>query len=247
MADTPVYAVLGATGGIGSALTRSLAATGARLALGARSVDKLRDLAGETGAAAYTLDATQLGGVQSFVQSVLDQYGRLDGIANCVGSIILKPAHLTSEEEFEQTLRLNLHSAFFVVKTCTKVMQKQKSGSIVLVSSIAAHYGLQNHEAIAAAKGGVASLVRAAAASYAHRGVRVNAVSPGLVRTPMAARLTASEAAEQQSAKMHALGRIGEPTDVAPMIHHLLDAEKSGWITGQVISVDGGFATVKPR
>jgi NAD(P)-dependent dehydrogenase (short-subunit alcohol dehydrogenase family) len=119
-------------------------------------------------------------------------------------------------------------------------------GSVVLVSSSAAHVGLANHEAIAAAKGGVEALVRAAAATYAPRGIRVNAVAPGLVRTPLSARITENPAGEKASVAMHALGRLGEPADVAAAIQWLLGPD-SGWVTGQVQRVDGGLATVRPR
>ena len=213
-----VHLILGATGGIGSVVTRRLAAQGHDLVIAARTEADLSTLAGETGAAAFTLDATNFAGVESVVQYAVEQHGRLDGIVNCVGSILLKPAHLTSEDEFAETIALNLNTAFFAVKAGAKAMQSNKDpkgGSIVLMSSVAAEYGLPNHEAIAAAKGGVSALARSAAASYAKRQIRVNAVAPGLVRTPLAGRLVASEQAEQASAKMHALGRIGEPEDVA--------------------------------
>jgi 3-oxoacyl-[acyl-carrier protein] reductase len=122
----------------------------------------------------------------------------------------------------------------------------QAGGSIVLSSSAAARVGLANHEAIAAAKAGVIGLMLSAAASYAPRGIRVNCVAPGLVRTPLTARTTANEASLAASTGMHALGRIGEPEDVAAAIAWLLDPAQ-GWVTGQVIGVDGGLATVRPR
>lgn len=245
----PVYLILGATGGIGSVLTRRLAGH-ADLVLGARSEAPLHDLADETGATAHTLDATRYEEVQGVVDAAVERHGRIDGAVNLVGSILLKPAHLTSTDEFGETLALNLHTAFHLVKAATRTMQKNKApegGSIVLMSSVAARLGLANHEAIAAAKGGVSGLTRAAAATYAPRHIRVNAVAPGLVRTPMSARLTSTDAAEEASAKMHALGRIGEPGDVVDILHFLLDPERSGWVTGQVLSIDGGFSTVRPR
>ena len=117
---------------------------------------------------------------------------------------------------------------------------------MVLVSSVAARLGLTNHEAIAAAKAGVSGLVLAAAASYAARGIRVNAVAPGLVRTPLTARLTQNEATLKASVAMHPLGRIGEPADIASAIEWLLNPAQ-GWVTGQVLSVDGGMGAVRPR
>jgi NAD(P)-dependent dehydrogenase (short-subunit alcohol dehydrogenase family) len=245
----PVYLILGATGGIGSALTRKLAPS-TDLVLGARTEDDLRALADETGATPHTLDATQYDEVQRVVDAAVEQHGRIDGAINLVGSILLKPAHLTSTDEFAETIALNLNSAFFLVKAAARAMQRNKDpegGSIVLMSSVAARLGLANHEAIAAAKGGVIGLTKAAAASYAPRQIRINAVAPGLVRTPMSERLTSSEAAEKASAQMHPLGRIGEPDDLVDALQFLLDRNRSGWVTGQVLSVDGGFATVRPR
>ena len=244
--SNPVVLVLGATGGIGAAVARRLSARGARLVLGARDADRLAALAAETGGLAVPLDATRPDEVKAAADRALAEYGRLDGAANLVGSILLKPAHLTSPEEFEQTLQLNLYTAFNLVRAAAKAMYGT-GGSIVLMSSAAAGVGLANHEAIAAAKAGVEGLARSAAATYAPRGIRVNAVAPGLVRTPLAARLLATPAAEEASAKMHALGRVGEPDDLVGMLALLLDRAQAGWITGQTISVDGGFATVRPR
>ena len=119
-------------------------------------------------------------------------------------------------------------------------------GSVVLVASAAARLGLANHEAVAAAKGGVISLALSAAATYAAKKLRVNCVAPGLVRTPLTARITGSPPAEQASVAMHALGRLGEPEDVAGVMAYLL-SPKAAWITGQVFGVDGGLGTVRSR
>ncbi len=244
--ETPVYIILGASGGIGAAVSRKLAANGARLLLGARQAPPLQQLAAETGGAAFTLDATQFEAVQGIVAQAIDQYGRLDGIANCVGSILLKPAHLTTVEEYAETISLNLNTAFFTVKAAARAMMKT-GGSIVLCSSAVARKGLVNHEAIAAAKAGIVGLAQSAAATYAPRNIRVNCVAPGLVETPLSARITSSEAGRKQSEKMHALGRIGKPEDIAEGIEWLLDRDRSNWVTGQVIGIDGGLGTLFPR
>lgn len=250
MAEAPVYLLVGGTGGIGAPLTRRLAADGARVVVGARDAERLAALAQETGAKAFTLDATDPDAVAGLVNATVDAFGRIDGAANLVGSILLKPAHATSPDEFDETLALNLKTAFYLVRAAAKAMQKNaepEGGSVVLMSSVAGRYGLANHEAVAAAKAGVEGLARAAAATYAPKGVRVNVVAPGLVRTPLAGRLVASEQAVEASAQMHPLGRIGEPDDLTDALAFLLDRQRSGWVTGETLSVDGGFAHVRPR
>jgi NAD(P)-dependent dehydrogenase (short-subunit alcohol dehydrogenase family) len=246
MTDKPVYLILGGTGGIGSAVCRRLAQDGATLVLGARTEASLQALADEVSGEGHVLDATDFEQVQNLVTHTVEAHGRLDGVANCVGSLLLKPAHLTSLDEFHETLALNLHTAFFTIKAASRAMMKT-GGSIVLCSSAVARTGLVNHEAIAAAKAGVVGLAQSAAATYARYEVRVNCVAPGLVQTPLTARITGSEAGRKQSEAMHALGRLGEPEDVAEAIHWLLDGTRSGWVTGQVIGIDGGLGTVRPR
>ncbi|MFM8394910.1 MAG: SDR family oxidoreductase, partial [Acidobacteriota bacterium] len=119
-------------------------------------------------------------------------------------------------------------------------------GSAVLVSSAAARIGLANHEAIAAAKGAIEGLVLSAAATYAPKGIRINAVAPGLVRTPLTSRITGNEMSLKASVAMHALGRIGEPDDVAAGLAWLLDPSQQ-WVTGQIIGIDGGLGSLRSR
>lgn len=246
----PVYVVLGGTGGIGAPLVRRLRADGATVVVGARGEARLAALAGETGAEAFALDATAPDAVDGLVAGAAARHGRVDGVACLVGSILLKPAHALSPAEFDDTLRLNLSTAFYAVRAAARhalAHPPPEGASVVLMASVAARLGLANHEAIAAAKAGVVGLAQAAAATYAARGLRVNAVAPGLVRTPLAGRLVGSDAAVAASAAMHPLGRIGEPEDLTDALAFLLDRRRSAWITGQTLSVDGGLATVRPR
>jgi NAD(P)-dependent dehydrogenase (short-subunit alcohol dehydrogenase family) len=164
---------------------------------------------------------------------------------NCAGSLLLKPAHLTSAQELQDVLAANLVSAFATVRAGAGAM-RSSGGSIVLVSSAAGAIGLPNHEAIAAAKAGVSGLMRSAAATYAPYGIRVNAVAPGLVDTPMSRAITANELARNASVAMHPLGRLGTPDDIAEAVCWLLGPQ-SAWVTGQVLGVDGGLATLKSR
>lgn len=245
MDPNAVYLVLGATGGIGSELCRQLRAHGADVVAAGRNAEKLQELVDTLGVHAKSLDATDLQQVTDCLAETQQMFGRVDGIANCVGSLLLKPAHLTTPAEWQATLNTNLTTAFNAIHAGTKVMM-ETGGSIVLVASVAGRVGLANHEAIAAAKAGIIGLTQAAAASYADRGIRINCVAPGLVRTPLTARLTANEASLKASIAMHPLGRIGDPGDVARAIAWLLDSQQS-WVTGQVLGIDGGLATVRPR
>jgi 3-oxoacyl-[acyl-carrier protein] reductase len=236
--------VFGAYGGIGAAVARRLGASGVRLALSGRDSHRLKSLAQELDAMAVPADASVFSEVDDAVTRSVEELGSLAGVVSCVGSVLLKPAHLTSEEEFQATVQTNLTSAFAVLRASVRPMIRSGGGSIVLVSTAAAQIGLPNHEAIAAAKGGIDSLARSAAATYGRRGIRVNVVSPGLVETPLTERITSSEAARASSEAMHALGRIGKPDDVAGAVAWLL-SDEAAWVTGQTLGVDGGLGSAR--
>ena len=242
----PVMVIFGASGGIGSALARTLTAAGAVVALASRKLEVIEPLAESLGGRAWRADGTQSADVNRVLAAAQGELGRVDGVANCIGSLLLKPAHLTTEEEWADVLRVNLTSAFLIVRAAAKSMMSTGGGSIALVSSVAAQLGLANHEAIAAAKAGIIGLVRAAGASYAAKNIRINAVAPGLTRTPLTDRITSHEASLKATLAMHPLGRIGTPEDVATALAFLL-APSQGWITGQVLGVDGGLGCLRPR
>ena len=243
-----VVMIGGVTGGIGSDLARRLAAAGWQVAGFARDAAKLDALAAEvSGLFAQTVEATDAAAVETAVKAVLERFGRLDAYVHAVGSIFIKPAHLTRIEEWRRVMELNLDSAFYALRAVVGPMQTQAGGgSIVLVSSVAAQAGVPGHEAIAAAKGGINGLVLAAAASYAPKSIRVNAVAPGLVDTPLSAGLLSSEQARQFSEKMHPLGKIGRAENVGSLIAWLVSPE-ADWVTGQIWSVDGGMAHVRAK
>lgn len=234
--------IFGATGGIGSSLAEILAPD-YQLVLCARGESRLGELAERLQATARVADATRFAEVDTAFELARSLGSPVVGAVNCVGSIVLKPAHLTTESDFDETVALNLKTAFAVARGAARVMGE---GSVVLLSSVAGVVGLPNHEAIAAAKAGVAGLARSAAATYAGRKLRFHAVAPGLVNTPLAARITGNPKALQASEAMHPLGRIAQPEEVARVIAWLLHPEQS-FLTGQVVSVDGGMSTVRGR
>lgn len=233
--------LIGASGGIGSATARRLASRGVELVLAGRNAERLAALAGELGASHVALNAADF---DSLERAVAD-CAPLDALINCAGSLLLKPAHLTTGREYRETIEPNLTTAFSAVRAGAKALLS-RGGSIVLCATAAARAGFANHEAIAAAKGGVIGLTMAAAATYGSRNIRVNCVAPGLVESPLSAKITRNEASLRASLGMHALSRIGRPEDIASAIAWLVDPENA-WVTGQVIGVDGGLGTVRAR
>jgi NAD(P)-dependent dehydrogenase (short-subunit alcohol dehydrogenase family) len=195
-------------------------------------------------ATAFTADATVAAEMTSAIAAAVERLGPPEALVHAVGSTLLKPAHALSDAELDDVLAVNLLSAFYALRPFVRAVPRGESASIVLFSSAATRIGLLNHEAIAAAKGGIDGLVTSAAASYAGRGIRVNAIAPGLVRSNLTRRLVEHEGTLRASVAMHPLGRVGEPEDVAGLAAFLVSAA-AAWITGQVIAVDGGLSGVK--
>jgi 3-oxoacyl-[acyl-carrier protein] reductase len=243
MSERKTAVIVGATGGIGRALCARLHDAGYALVVGSRREAETRALAGELGAIGQPVDARIAQDVEALFARAQAECGRVDVAVNLAGSILLKPAHLTTDADWAETIATNLTTSFHVLRQAVRSFDKA-GGAVVLVSTAAATHGLASHEAVAAAKAGVEGLARAAAASYGSRGIRVNVVAPGLTRTRLAERITSSPAALEASESMHVLGRIAEPDDVAAVIEL---AMTNPAMTGAVIPVDGGLANVRPK
>jgi NAD(P)-dependent dehydrogenase (short-subunit alcohol dehydrogenase family) len=236
-----VVIITGGSGGIGSETARRLIASGARVALVARDAERLEKVAAELGAHAYPADVLEADAFAGVVERIEAEIGEVDALVHAVGSIVLRPLHALSVEEFRRTLDVNATSAFIAIKGVVTKMMRRKRGSIVLFSTVAVQTGLQNHEAIAAAKGAIEGLVRSAAISYSRYGIRVNAVAPALTKTDLSKSLWSSEGMLAASVAMHPLGRVGEVADVAAAAAFLSSAD-AGWVTGQIWGVDGGLS-----
>ena len=170
------------------------------------------------------------------------QQHTVDSVVNFCGSILLKPAAMLTDSEWHNTININLNTSFYVARATAKYIKKDCS--MVFISTAAASLGLPNHEAIAAAKAGVEGLSRSYAASYAQQNIRSNVVAPGLIESKLAKAIVGSERGKKLSLSLHGLNRLGQPKDVAQLIHWLLQPDNQ-WMTGETLRIDGGLSTVK--
>jgi len=239
------FLIVGAYSGIGSTVCDLLKKNGAKLLLAGKDSGKLEALANELDSPFFVLDASDFSQMDSLIEFAIQSLGKIDGMVNCCGSLLLKPAHITSESEYFSVVQANLTTAFTTIRSGCRAMMGH-GGSVVLISSAAAKIGLANHEAIACAKAGIIGLTQSAAATYASKNIRVNCVAPGLVNTPLTKNIINNENALKASVSMHSLGKIGTTSDIASAVVWLLDPANS-WITAQTIVVDGGLSSLKTR
>jgi len=234
--------ITGASGGIGRALASRLHAQGCRVAAVGRDADRLAEVEAEVRIAADTTTPEGAALALAGCQQALGAAPQL--LAHCVGSTLIAPLHRTRTEAYREVMRVNLDSAVFMLQAWIAALQGA-AGAAVFASSVVARIGVANHEAIAAAKGGIEALVRGAAATYAGQGVRINAVAPGLTDTPLSAGMLKLPAMREGAARQYPLGGVQTADQVAGVMAWLL-SEGSTRLTGQVLPVDGGFAAVRP-
>ena len=230
--DGRVAVVAGGAGAIGSAIAMRLAACGARV--------YALDLAGHSGpdgAATVTCDLTQSSEVTAAIAHVGREAGRLDIVVHAAG--ITRDARVwkLTDEDWRAVLAVNLDSAFVLVRAATPLLRAGGGGSVVLISSINGTRGKIGQAAYAASKAGLEALTRTAARELGGFSVRVNAVAPGWIDTPMTAAVPADF--RRHAVEETALGRVGEPDDVARAVLFLV-TDLGRHVTGQVVRVDGG-------
>lgn len=239
MAKTAV--ITGGASGIGKQTAYRLSEQAENIVIvdrNAANAQKLvRDLteAGKN-AKALDLDVTDFQAVKETVNNIKKEFGSIDILVNCAG--IRKDGLLAmmKEEAFDQVIDVNLKGTFNMVRHCAPIMMKQKNGSIINISSVAGIAGNAGQTNYSASKAGVVGITKSVARELVSRGIRCNAIAPGFIGTEMTAEFSDNEAVIETIP----MKRMGKPEEVAELIAFLA-SEKSSYITGQVINIDGGM------
>ncbi|WP_435279957.1 SDR family NAD(P)-dependent oxidoreductase [Streptomyces sp. 1222.5] len=243
--DTPVAIVIGAGSGIGAATAKMLAASGWAVAcadINNEAVEEVCQTISKNGGTArsFVLDVRDRRAVARVVETVVDLWGYLYGAVNCAGVISRSRMLLTEIEESEwlRMIDINLTGVFNCLQAELRAMRRTGEGSIVNVASICGLAAQPGAAGYVASKHAVVGLSKAAALEYAAEGIRVNAVCPGFIDTPLLAGQSAERRAEVIS--MHPLNRLGQAREVSSLIRFLLSVE-AAFITGAAYPIDGGY------
>jgi NAD(P)-dependent dehydrogenase (short-subunit alcohol dehydrogenase family) len=240
-----VALITGASGGLGQALSKKLLLDNWKLILVSRDAEKLKAAYGNNHIQVIA-DCTTTIGVNHLFDVIKANHLLPTALAHCVGNIRLGALHRMQETDFVDCMTTNLFSAFHTLAAyIDHLKQTSSAGSAVFVSSAAARIGTPNHEAIAAAKGGLEALVRSASATYASAGIRINAVAPGILDTPASAKILSSDLMRDMAAKQYPLKGVGDAEHVADLMVWLL-SESAARVTGQIWAIDGGFSSIRP-
>lgn len=234
--------ITGASGGVASALAQQARASGWQVVAVSRDLGKVAWDA----QLRIQADVSSPEGVAQVFSTLREAGVVATTLAHMAGSTLIAPIGRTSAQQYRDVMAANADSAFYMLQGFIGALKAAGSpGAAVLASSVVAQMGTPNHEAIAAAKGAVEAMVRAAAATHAASGIRINAVAPGLTETPMTQGITKSPAMREGAAKQYPLNGLNTAHDVAGLVHWLL-SDQAQRITGQVWAVDGGFTTIRP-
>jgi NAD(P)-dependent dehydrogenase (short-subunit alcohol dehydrogenase family) len=233
--------ISGASSGIGFETARMLASQGAEVCLTARRAETLEAAAQEIGDAASTwrCDVDDPESVAALAAEARDRWGAVDGLVNNAGVAPMARLDETTNEVWDEAFAINVRGPFLLCRELGPLLHQGSSSAVVNVSSTLAERAIPGMAAYNAAKAAVNQLTRSLALEWAPQ-VRVNAVMPAVVDTPIHASRGMSSEQVQAMGEMHPMKRVGQPGDVAAMITFLL-SDASSWMTGTVIPVDGGM------
>ncbi|HOY47892.1 MAG TPA: SDR family oxidoreductase [Flavobacteriales bacterium] len=234
MSEPKNYVILGGTSGIGEALVKLLAQEGHQVFVYARNIRNVQ--------VSSQIHFNEADVSQEFSLAGLPEV--IHGLAYCPGSITLQPFHRIKTEQFQSDFQLNVMGAISAIQQCLSGLKASGSAAVVLFSTVAVQTGMSFHTSVAVSKGAVEGLTRALAAEYASSRIRINCIAPSLTETPLAEKLLNTIEKKEAGAKRHPLGRIGQAEDSARVAQFLLN-ENEGWITGQILGVDGGMGSLR--
>jgi NAD(P)-dependent dehydrogenase (short-subunit alcohol dehydrogenase family) len=239
---TKIALVTGAAGGVGRTTCGVLMQQGWQVIAVSRSLSRLDDVPAWQKLEADVSLADQVAALFEYIKPL----GVPTAMIHAAGNTLIQAAHRTNEAQYRGVMAANLDSAFFVLSRWTELLREsQQAGAAVLFSSVVSRIGVANHEAIAAAKGGLEAMARSFAATYAPQKLRFNVLAPGMTDTPMTAVMLRSDAVREAATKQYPLGSLGNAQELAQTAAYLV-SEAAARITGQVIAVDGGFSAVRP-
>jgi NAD(P)-dependent dehydrogenase (short-subunit alcohol dehydrogenase family) len=225
-----VVVITGASQGIGASLVQAYRDRGYRVVANSRSIKPASD----DGVLAVPGDIADPKTAAALIDAAVEKFGRVDTLVNNAGIFIAKPFTQYTESDFASVIAVNTAGFFHVTQRAVAVMEKQGGGHIVSITTSLVDHPNSNVPSVLASltKGGLNAATKSLAIEYAKRGIRVNAVSPGIIKTPMHAAST-----HETLASLHPVGRMGEISDIVDAVLYL---ESAGFVTGEILHVDGG-------
>jgi meso-butanediol dehydrogenase/(S,S)-butanediol dehydrogenase/diacetyl reductase len=238
-----VAIITGGGSGIGKAIAMAFVREGAQVVIAGRDGKKLAAAAAEIGGdcVAVSADVSTASEVEKLVNAALDKFKRINILVNNAAVLLPGTAESLSEEDFDQTFSINVRGLWLMSRAVLPHMRASGGGSIINIGSVLSLVGARNRVAYAASKGAVVAMTKAMALDHAGENIRVNCICPGIVETEMVAKFSTDENARRQRVALHPMGRFGQPGEIANAAV-FLGSDESGWTTGSVLTIDGGYS-----